>query len=268
MTQIDTRLAEEAPDALDRSALWQALRAEEARRMQAEEELSARAAELDSFVYNVSHELKAPLVAIQGLAGIIVEDSAAHLDEDSRRLLERLQVNVHVVERLVQDLLDLSRAGRDSTPPGPVDLAEVVDEVAATMGARLRARGIELVRPDTAVLWGVRRRVEQVLSHLLDNAATYMGGQPSPRIEVSVIEAADLAQCSVKDNGIGIDPAHHQKIFEGFHRVREVDSDGTGIGLAICRRIVECAGGRLWVESESGHGAAFSFTWPLSTSGS
>jgi signal transduction histidine kinase len=228
----------------------------------AEQELRAKNAELESFVYSVSHDLKAPLVAIQGLAEIIVEDYGPRLDDEGRRLLGRLQANVAQMERLILDLLELSRIGRESRAPEAVDVGDVVDDFAAEMGAALRARGVEIVRNQTGVLWGIRTRVEQVMSNLLGNAVKYMGEQPKPRIEVGMRPDGAFVECYVKDNGIGIDPVYHEKIFEIFQRLQEVEVEGTGVGLAIAKKIVVKAGGRLWVESAKGQGATFFFTWP------
>jgi signal transduction histidine kinase len=201
-------------------------------------------------------------VAIQGLAGIVVEDYAPLLVDDGRRLLDRLQANVKQMERLIRDLLELSRVGRASSRPEAVDVAEIVDDLRVELAPALRARGIELVHAGAGVLWGVRMRVTQVLSNLISNAAKYMGDQPAPRIEVGSRSRGALVETYVKDNGIGIDPEYHDKIFEIFHRLREVEAEGTGVGLTITKKIVESAGGRLRIESEKGKGATFFFTWP------
>jgi signal transduction histidine kinase len=238
------------------------LEVEVERRARVEAELRVKNSELDSFVYSVSHDLKAPLVAVQGLAGILAEDHGAHLDADGRHVVDRLQANVDRMKRLIEDLLELSRIGREARAPQALDLSAVVDGLVAEMGAALRARGIELVRRDAGLVWAVRTRLEQVLRNLLGNAVKYMGETASPRIEVGLHAGGAFAECYVKDNGIGIDPRDHEKIFDIFHRLNEVQVEGTGVGLAIARKIVDGVGGRLWVESERGRGATFRFTWP------
>jgi signal transduction histidine kinase len=152
--------------------------------------------------------------------------------------------------------------GREPHRLEAVDLAEVVRDLVVELGPILRARGIAVVQGDTAVLWGMRTRVAQVMSNLVGNAVKYMGDQPAPRIEVGARSRGALVEVYVQDNGIGIDPEYHDKIFEIFHRLREVEAEGTGVGLTITRKIVEGAGGRLRVESEKGKGATFFFTWP------
>ena len=167
------------------------------------------------------------------------------------------------MERLIQDLLQFSRVGRESRAPEAVDLAELVDEFVAQRGETLRARGIEVIRHDTGALWGVRTSIEQVVSNLLGNATKYMGDQPAPRIEIGMRPRGAFVECRVKDNGIGIDPRYHEKIFEIFQRLHNREQyPGTGIGLAVCRRIVERHGGRIWVESEEGKGSTFYFMIP------
>jgi signal transduction histidine kinase len=132
----------------------------------------------------------------------------------------------------------------------------------AEMGPVLRARGVEVAIRDTAVLWGMRTRLVQVMSNLISNAVKYMGDQPAPRIEIGTRSRGALVETYVKDNGIGIDPEYHDKIFEIFHRLREVEAEGTGVGLTIARKIVDGMGGCLRVESRKGEGSTFSFTWP------
>jgi signal transduction histidine kinase len=237
-----------------------ARQAEELRRTLGE--LEAKNADLDSFVYSVSHDLKSPLVAVQGLAGMIVEDYGGRLDDEGRHLLGRVQANVEHMERLIQDLLELSRVGRESRGPERVPMADVVEELVAEAGAAIRERGIEVTSVDLGALWGVRTRIEQVMRNLLGNAIKYMGDTASPAIEIGMREGGPLVECWVRDNGIGIDPEYQDKVFEIFQRLHDVDVEGTGVGLAITRRIVEAVGGRLWVESSKGRGATFRFTWP------
>ncbi|MBI2218883.1 MAG: hypothetical protein HYU51_16480 [Candidatus Rokubacteria bacterium] len=222
----------------------------------------AQNAALDSFVYSVSHDLKAPLVAVQGMAGALAEDCAGQLDELGRHYVERLQANVEQMERLIQDLLTLSRVGRDGRTPGSVDLAEVVEDVLAEVGEPIRTRGIKVTVGELPELWAIRVQLEQVMRNLLGNAVKFIGDAATPAVEVGATRRPDGWECWVCDNGIGIDPAYHEKVFEIFQRLGEVEVDGTGVGLAIVKKIVDGAGGRVWVESAKGCGATFRFTWP------
>ena len=113
-------------------------------------------------------------------------------------------------------------------------------------------------------VWGVRTHVEQVVGNLVANAVKYLGDVAEPTIEVEAETQDGMVTCLVRDNGIGIDPAYHAKVFEIFQRLGDVTAEGTGVGLAIVRKIVEGAGGRVWVESAKGAGATFRFTWPAS----
>ena len=171
-------------------------------------------------------------------------------------------MNVQQMERLIQDLLERSRVGREPEAPSAVERDEVVRDCVAEMGPALLARGIDVVCHGGGLLWGARPRIKQVMSNLLGNAAKYMGDQTAPRIEVGAHPQGALVECYVRDNGIGIDPQYHERIFDIFHRLNDVEAEGTGVGLAIVHRIVERTGGHVWVESEPGQGATFHFTWP------
>lgn len=225
-------------------------------------ELRAKNAELDSFVYIVSHDLKAPLVTLQGMSTILLEDYGDKLDGEARHFVERIQANTRQMESLIMDLLAMSRIGREAKAPEAVRLADMVDEFLMEMADQVRERGITVVRGDLGAVWAVRMQMEQVMGNLLSNAVKYIGNPPSPVIEVGSADRGEFLECYVKDNGIGIDPLYHERIFEIFQRLGEIETEGTGIGLAIVRKIVEGAGGRIWVESAKGVGATFRFTWP------
>lgn len=225
-------------------------------------DLQGKNAELDTFVYSVSHDLKAPLVTIQGMAGLLLEEYREQLPGEAARYLERIQANTQQMERLIADLLALARVGREARAATAVSLAEVVDDVAADLATAIRDRGIQLIRGELPTLWGVRTQIEQVMRNLLGNAVKYLGDTSEGRVEVGAVDRGTLVECYVRDNGIGIDPAYHERIFEVFQRLKEVEVDGTGVGLAIVKKIVQGRGGRIWVESAKGHGATFHFTWP------
>ena len=230
-------------------------------------ELQVKNTELDSFVYSVSHDLKAPLVAVQGMAGAVLEDCGDQLDEHGRHYLGRLQANVQQMERLIQDLLALSRIGREARAPETLSVAEVVDDIIAEHATQIAERGIKVSVQDVGTLWGIRTQIEQVLGNVIGNAIKYVGDSPAPTVEVGMIDRGAFVECFVKDNGIGIDPAYHQKVFEIFQRLNEVEAEGTGVGLALVKKIVEAAGGCVWVESAKGQGATFRFTWPAAPKG-
>ncbi len=225
--------------------------------------LEAKNEELEAFVYTVTHDLRAPLVALQGMASMLAEAKGVQLDDEGRHYLDRLVHNTSHMERLIQDLLEFSRVGRLRQAPEAVAVAEVVDWLLLQWGDLLRERGVKVVCRDLPVLWGERTRIEQVYQNLIGNALKFLGADnPAPMIEVGAEDRGGEWECYVSDNGIGIDPAYHGKVFELFQRLREVEAEGTGIGLAIVKKIVELAGGKMWIESEAGKGATFRFTWP------
>jgi signal transduction histidine kinase len=224
--------------------------------------LKAKNAELDSFVYSVSHDLKSPLVSIEGLASVMLGEYGERLDGDGRNCLERIQANVQHLERLIADLLALSRIGREARPLEDVDLAEVVGAVLEELSVAVDARGVEIVRGELARVRAIRAQMEQVIRNLLSNAVKYLGDTERPRVEIRTIERDDEIEGLVRDNGIGIDSGYHEKVFEMFQRLNDVEVPGTGLGLPIVKKIVEGAGGRIWIESTRGVGTTVHFTWP------
>src|SRR5262249_25815836 len=167
---------------------------------------------------------------------------------------ERIQANVKHPEGVIGALLELSRIGREARPQEDVDLDEILDEVLEELGAAIASRGVEIVRGDLARVRAVRTRLEQVIRNLVTNAVKYLGDTPRPRVEIRTVEQDDGIECLVRDNGIGIDPAYHGKVFELFQRLHDVEAPGTGVGLPIVKKIVESVGGRIWIESARGEG--------------
>ena len=227
------------------------------------EQLSAKNRELDSFVYTVSHDLKAPLISLEGMAALLLDEYAGKLDEGAQHYLKRLMASSKQMETLIIDLLTLSRIGREGRAAEAVSLNQVVDDLILEWGEIIRAKKIRVTRHELPTLWGVRTQIQQVMTNLLSNAVKYLGDPPDPAIEIGAKDGdGKMFECYVQDNGIGIDPKYHEKIFETFQRLKEIETEGTGVGLAIVKKIVEGAGGRIWVESAKGEGATFRFTWP------
>ena len=154
--------------------------------------------------------------------------------------------------------------GRVTNPATSVNLADLTQEAIELTGGRLPRNDVQIdVAPDLPVLYGDRTRLREVMQNLLDNALKSMGDQPDPRIEVGVRQDAEETVCYVRDNGIGIEPDYHDRIFGLFEKLDQ-RTEGTGVGLALVKRIMEVHGGRVWVESEgTGAGATFCFTPPL-----
>jgi len=233
----------------------------------AEEKLRKMNEELKNFAYVVSHDLKTPIVYIQGFSELLLESYKEKLDEKGRTCLERIQASAHRMEMLVSDLLALSRVGQVVSTFKDVPSHEIVTRVISGLQDRLKENGIELVVADNLpTVYCDRERICQVFENLVVNAIKFMGDNENPEIEIGYEESAerpDFYKFYVRDNGIGIDPKYHIKIFERFHRLREIeDEEGTGLGLAIVERVVNHHGGRVWVKSEKGKGTTFYFTLP------
>ncbi len=160
------------------------------------------------------------------------------------------------------DVLKLSRSGRSERLPDTVVLDDVVDVVLLELAEPLRARGVTVTRGDLGTVHAVRTEMDQIFSNLIGNAVKYMGDTAAPAVEIGRVDRGEWVEFFVRDNGIGIDPAYHTKIFETFQRLQDIEAEGTGVGLAIVKKIVHVAGGRLWVESAVGQGSTFFFTWP------
>ena len=229
---------------------------------ESQQALAQRIAELDGFVHIVARDLKAPVLNIRGFAETLRERSGAVLDADGRHCLQRLETNAERMERLVLDLLRFARVGGEAYTPEAVDLRDLVDAVSAELRPAIEARGVTVVVRDTGVLWGSRPLLEHVFRNLLSNAIKYAGDTDSPAVEVGIRDVGDMTECFVRDHGIGIDPADHEKVFEIFQRLNDVEVEGSGVGLATVKKVVDHAGGRVWVESQRGEGATFYFTLP------
>ncbi len=258
--ELTEAFAAQAAVAIEQSRLFAAAEAQAAA-------LKAKNAELDSFVYSVSHDLKSPLVSIEGLSSVLLAEYGRVLDADGRHFIERIQANVQNLERLIGDLLALSRIGREARPFEDVALDDAVDAVLAELSSAIAKRAIRIVREPLPTVRAIRTQIEQVMRNLIGNAVNYLGEAPAPCVEVRTIDRADGVECLVRDNGIGIDPAYHDKVFEMFQRLNEVEATGTGVGLPIVRKIVEGVGGRIWIESARGQGTTVHFTWPRGESG-
>jgi two-component system, chemotaxis family, sensor kinase Cph1 len=178
--------------------------------------------------------------------------------------MERIYKAAFKMQDLLKDLLDLSRVGRMMNPPQIVSFEKLVNEALELTEGRLHERGVAVhLAPDLPQVYGDAKRFLELIQNLLDNAAKYMGDQPEPRIEIGQRGVEDGKPVFfVSDNGIGIAPEHHEQIFGLFNKL-DPNIEGTGIGLALVKRIVEFHGGRIWVESEAGKGATFLFTLPV-----
>lgn len=224
-------------------------------------ELQAKNAEMERFTYAVSHDLKAPLVTVQGFLGMLEKDVAAGNAPRVESDIQRIRNAAGSMGRLVNELLELSRIGRVMSSRVEVSLHDAATEAVELLSAEISDRGVEVdVSPDLPVVAGDRARLVQVFQNLVENAVKYMGPQSAPRVEISPRRRDGEAVCCVRDNGVGIEPEYQDTVFDLFSRL-DTTVEGTGVGLALVERIVESHGGRIWVESEGlGRGSTFCFT--------
>lgn len=233
-----------------------------ARRM---EDLARANAELEDIAYVVSHDLKEPLRGIEAFSTFLAEDHSEHLDDEGKRYVQIVRRNAARMKELIDDLLELSRIGRMEPNFEPVDVGSVVAEVREGLEFTLREKAVDLrIQPGLPTITGDPVRLKEVFHNLLSNAAKF-NDKPQPIVEISYSRDGGQHVFTVRDNGIGIDEGHRDQIFKLFQRLnRREDYEGTGAGLAICKKIVEAHGGRIWVDSEPGTGSTFSFTIPQS----
>ncbi len=217
--------------------------------------------ELESFSYSVSHDLRAPLRAIDGFSRMIINEHAGELSLDVRELLERVRAANENMSHLVDALLGLSRMSRASLRREPIDLSPLAREILQNLGREYPERNVEWVVVDQAVADGDFRLLQVVLENLLGNAWKFTSKKEQARIEFGVETLAGETVYFVRDNGAGFDARYASKLFGAFQRLHRSDEfEGTGIGLATVQRIIHRHGGRIWAESELGKGATFYFT--------
>ena len=216
--------------------------------------------ELDQFAYVASHDLKAPLRGIANLSQWIEEDLGGTLKKENKEQMELLRGRVHRMESLIDGILQYSRAGRVKAKPESVDTGALVREVVELMSPP-RHYAINIA-PEMPTVRAERIPLQQVLMNLLGNAIKHAGTE-SPTIDIKWEDAGPFYEFSIRDNGPGIAPQYHERIFGIFQTLEARDKvEGTGIGLSVVQKIVEAKGGKVWVESEIGRGAVFKFLWP------
>lgn len=220
-------------------------------------ELEAKNRELESFVYTVSHDLKAPLVSLDGFSSALQKEF-----ERGKHYLERIQANVAHMDGLIRDLLELSRVGRVLGPIEEINVATLLTEIQEELAVELgKARAELVVQEPLPAVRADRSRIRQVFANLIDNAIKFRRDERPLRIEVGCQEERSFYRFHVADNGIGIAPQYHEQIFDPFRKL-DPETEGLGIGLALVKKIVAHHGGRVWVESKEGEGATFYFTLP------
>jgi PAS domain S-box-containing protein len=238
-------------------------------RKQAQESLEARSrellrsnAELEQFAYVASHDLQEPLRMVASYTSLLAEEYGSKLDDDARLYIHFAKDGAERMQQLIHDLLSYSRISSRKRAPVHVSASECLDLALANLRISLDETGCVVRRSELPTLLGDRSQLVDLLQNLVANAIKFRRGVP-PLIEVSAEPFPGGVKFAVRDNGIGIEPQYFDDVFQVFRRLHTKDEyPGTGIGLAICKRIVERVGGRIWVESVVGQGSTFYFTWP------
>jgi len=226
-------------------------------------ELISQNAELERFNYTVSHDLKAPLVTIKGFLGLLRQDIRAQDAEAIERDADQIGDAADKMAQLLDELLELSHIGRQIDAPENLDLNQLVHEALERVAMQIENKGVDVqVASNMPTISGDPGRLLEVFQNLIDNAIKFMGDQESPCIEIGAQRENGEVRCFVRDNGIGIAPEYQDRVFDLFDRL-DNGVEGTGIGLALIKRIIKVHGGRIWIESEGeGRGTTFWFALP------
>ena len=227
-----------------------------------DEELKRSNENLEQFAYVASHDLQEPLRQMSNYAGLLERRYKGKLDADADVFLGYIVDGGKRLQNLINDLLAFSRIGQERQNFAEVDCNAVLALVLDNMLTSIKESGAEITHDELPVLTANKTNFVQLFQNLIGNALKFRGAQP-PRIHVKAAREGAYWRFSVQDNGIGIDPQHKERVFVIFQRLRTVEKlPGTGIGLSICKKIVETHGGRIWLESEPGKGTTFYFTVP------
>lgn len=219
--------------------------------------LEASNMELQQFAYIASHDLQTPLRGVSGFAQFLQKDFGGKLGAKADDYLRRIVDSARRMQELINDLLAYSSIESRSAPFEPTSLNEVFDDAVALLDASIADAAAEVTRDELPIVDGDRPQLSQLFQNLIGNAVKYRGDEP-PRIHASAQDNGDHWTIAVRDNGIGIAEKHHERVFEIFRRLHTADKyPGTGIGLAVCRRIVQRHGGTIWLASEPGEGCTF-----------
>jgi signal transduction histidine kinase len=231
------------------------------------DELARSNADLEQFAYVASHDLQEPLRMVAAYTQLLGERYRGKLDENADKFIGYASEGALRMQVLIQDLLAFSRVGRKAGASVKVDCNAVIEEVRQTLTSSLQESGATVTHGDLPTLWGDRTQLAQLFQNLIGNAIKFHG-KDAPVVSIQAEKSGEHWQFAVSDNGIGIAAEHMENIFVVFQRLHARNEyPGNGIGLAICKKIIERQGGKIWVESQPGRGSTFKFTLPLGDSG-
>ena len=261
--EIAHDVANQLAIAIQHINLYNTLQNELMERQKLISQLEANNAELERFTYTVSHDLRNPLVTIKGFLGMLDKDLQDGRKDRIASDFRRIANAADKMDELLSDLLELSRVGRIINTPEEVDFVKLTTEAVELLDARLRSKNVTVnISPDLPTVFGDRVRLREVMENLIDNAAKYAEKRHSPNIDIGASRKKSDHVIFVRDNGMGIESQHLTKIFGLFEKLDQ-NSEGTGIGLALIKRIIETHGGKIWVESDGlEKGSTFYFTIP------
>jgi light-regulated signal transduction histidine kinase (bacteriophytochrome) len=218
--------------------------------------------ELKQFAYVASHDLQSPLRSISGFVQLLKSEYDGKLDKQADDWIRRTVEASGQMQTMIRDVLAYSTVDSRSRPFAPAAFLDVFNDAAALLESSIHDGGGQVSCGELPVVMGDRSQLVQLMQNLISNGLKYHGDQ-APSVHVSAESDGNEWTFSVRDNGIGIDPKYYDRIFEIFKRLHDqTEYPGTGIGLAVCRRVVTRHGGRIWLESEAGHGSVFHFTIP------
>ncbi len=261
------RLPEAVRRALEERQLRQSRRQAEEDLARKVEELARSNADLEQFAYIASHDLQEPLRMVTAYTQLLAERYRGKLDAEADKFIGYASEGAMRMQVLIQDLLAFSRVGRAESSDANIDCDGVMEEVLQTLSAAVQESGAVISYSQLPQIQGDRTQLGQVFQNLIANAIKFRGKEP-PKISVLAENKDDQWWFEVSDNGIGIPPENAGHVFEVFYRLHaRSEYPGNGIGLAICKKIIERGGGRIWVESQSGSGSHFKFTLPVHGSG-
>ena len=220
-------------------------------------------ADLEQFAYTASHDLREPLRAVAGYAQLLKARYGDRLDQDAHEYMSFMVDGAKRLQALTDDLLTYSRVGNEPLTRATVDLAKLAEQVLELLAAPIAESGARVELGQLPSVQGGEAQLQRVLQNLVANALKFTESGTPPRVELSACHDPGAWRISVADRGIGIDPAKAEQVFQMFQRLHSRhDYPGSGIGLSLCRRIVERHGGRIWFEPRQGGGTVFHFTIP------